>query len=568
MSDEAVLKVKQTFGNKWTGDVAVALASTTGWQLKEKLALCTREPPNGIKCLHAGKFLKDELTLQEQNVKPGARIMVMKERSDEEKQSIAQKEDDATKIDRLVSAATGLAERNEEEDESYYEPTTVEIYNQAGAKIQLLPGDKKALTVGMTLHDKAKTLLRTGDVKTALDLFLRADKEGFAKCSPDILSAVDNYGLLCLDIAWSYFLLQDMENLKEAKWRLQKAADCLEKSYGRDLERVRLLKGGNAGAELVLFVRLHLLEGIAAFHNGDISVAERAFNEAEKKLNILAINDEELVALVGMGFSDKEARIALRACGRDQDRAVTYIFTKREEKRQQREEERKRRHERRQQRQLGKTATGKWVNVELFQRLTKEMGFDKKLVGEALRQTDNDEFATMNLLTENTEVLRASLRRSTGGAPKQQQPVDESVVANIVAMGFSRELALGTLSHVGGNFEEAVNLLLEGKGIEAPSLPQQEEVEQQTSSPSSSSSSSTLESTKTEDKMEEEEKEKEPSEEEKQRLKEEALRKQMEEEILETVEEDAEAHLDSSLEEETAILNQYKDLLAKARSAH
>jgi hypothetical protein len=36
---------------------------------------------------------------------------------------------------------------------------------------------------------------------------------------------VDNYGLLCLDIAWTYFKLQDINNLKDAGWRLQKVPE-------------------------------------------------------------------------------------------------------------------------------------------------------------------------------------------------------------------------------------------------------------------------------------------------------------------------------------------------------
>ena len=40
--------------------------------------------------------------------------------------------------------------------------------------------------------------------------------------SADLLAMVDNYGLLCLDIAWTYFKLQDINNLKDAGWRLQK----------------------------------------------------------------------------------------------------------------------------------------------------------------------------------------------------------------------------------------------------------------------------------------------------------------------------------------------------------
>jgi hypothetical protein len=45
---------------------------------------------------------------------------------------------------------------------------------------------------------------------------------GGVSSSEDVLAMVDNYGLLCLDIAWNYFKLQDLTNLKEGGWRLQK----------------------------------------------------------------------------------------------------------------------------------------------------------------------------------------------------------------------------------------------------------------------------------------------------------------------------------------------------------
>lgn len=157
-------------------------------------------------------------------------------------------------------------------DENEYAPQTLEIYNQSGQKMHLLPstvffvflnvfcstdptwlGDQRALTVGMTLHDRGKALVKKGDLKTAAQMFLRAESEGFSKwynirsrlvitlqpgltaasrrvscacvrsySSADLLAMVDNYGLLCLDIAWTYFKLQDINNLKDAGWRLQK----------------------------------------------------------------------------------------------------------------------------------------------------------------------------------------------------------------------------------------------------------------------------------------------------------------------------------------------------------
>jgi hypothetical protein len=45
----------------------------------------------------------------------------------------------------------------------------------------VIQGDQKALTVGMTLHDRGKALVKKGDLKTAAQMYLRAESEGFSK---------------------------------------------------------------------------------------------------------------------------------------------------------------------------------------------------------------------------------------------------------------------------------------------------------------------------------------------------------------------------------------------------
>ena len=103
------------------------------------------------------------------------------------------------------------------------------------------------------------------------------------------------------------------------------AQECLEKTYGRNMERLKRLKGG--APEMILYVRLNLLRAIAAYHNNgtrrmqpasylrvevltmalflctDSAGAQRYLNEAETKLNSLKVTDDELVGLIAMGFS-------------------------------------------------------------------------------------------------------------------------------------------------------------------------------------------------------------------------------------------------------------------------
>ena len=62
---------------------------------------------------------------------------------------------------------------------------------------------------------------------------------------------------VCSNSSWTSF-----------SWRLDKAEEALKRTYGENMERLKLLKGGAGGAEMVYFVRLHLLQGVAAFHKG------------------------------------------------------------------------------------------------------------------------------------------------------------------------------------------------------------------------------------------------------------------------------------------------------------
>ena len=74
---------------------------------------------------------------------------------------------------------------------------------------------------------------------------------------------MDNYGLLNLDIAWSYLLLGNVKDLPDAHRRLSECSSSFHKSYGADLQRLTMIKGGtgnivsiyNAHICLILFLR-------------------------------------------------------------------------------------------------------------------------------------------------------------------------------------------------------------------------------------------------------------------------------------------------------------------------
>jgi len=83
------------------------------------------------------------------------------------------------------------------------------------------------------------------------------------------------------------------------------------------------------------------------------------------------------------------------------------------------------------------------------------MGFPKKLIIEALKQTDNNQESSLNLLVNSPFLLT-----------KKPKNLDNKV-QQLSSMGFSPSLALGTLQSVNGNLQKAIELCLSGKGVES-----------------------------------------------------------------------------------------------------
>lgn len=53
------------------------------------------------------------------------------------------------------------------------------------------------------------------------------------------------------------------------------------------------------------FLRLALLEGVVAFHIGDLQEASKKLGEAQRRWQLLTPDPNSLTALQGMGFSEE-----------------------------------------------------------------------------------------------------------------------------------------------------------------------------------------------------------------------------------------------------------------------
>lgn len=323
-----------------------------------------------------------------------------------------------------------------------------ELSDQNGNRVQLPPNERKSLVMGLSLHDNGRKKLQEGDVPDALDILLAADK-CLSEVSTDVLSSTDNYGLLCLDVAWCYFLTQNLDFLTDAAWRLQKAAECFEKSYGKNQERLIALKGA-AAPEMIIFVRLDLLNMVVAYHQANFASAKTFFSMAQDRMSTMYIQDEDTIPLIAMGFHPRDCRMALQACKKNFDQAAQWLLEKKEHRRQKREEERLTRARERQERKYGKTRNGSWVQVEAVTNFV-AMGFEEALAAEALRQSDNSKDQALNALLNQSEVLRLAAQQNFQAAERQ--------ILELEAMGFTRKRAIDALKQSLGVLADAVGLL-------------------------------------------------------------------------------------------------------------
>lgn len=66
--------------------------------------------------------------------------------------------------------------------------------------------------------------------------------DGSSKCGSALLRSVDNFAVLQLDIVWCYRALKALSCLDDARKRLQSAEDCFLQCYGRQQQRLLMIK--------------------------------------------------------------------------------------------------------------------------------------------------------------------------------------------------------------------------------------------------------------------------------------------------------------------------------------
>ncbi|GAB2210643.1 hypothetical protein Drorol1_Dr00015918 [Drosera rotundifolia] len=383
----------------WAGTLALDFTITTVPMLRSEIGIRSNLDPDSINLIFAGRILRDEndTSLSELGVKNNAKVLASKvskvegKKVEEEGRRVEmvrrEEEERGKRLARLKATAAALVERHSDGSVPL-EDYNIELEDQNGQKVNMgSETDQRAIMMGLMLHSKAKKLIEDQEYKDALDV-LEMGEEAFSLCDPKLIAQIDNVPILQIDMVWCYFMLRDISLLSEAGERLKKAREGIERAHGKDASRVRMLQEGSS-PEVALYLRLELLEGVVAFHGGQLQKSRRLLMFAQSRLTKLQVSDEALSLLVSLGYLDYEVKRALWMNSQDIDSALTFLERERERNAKKYEEDLRREKEIMEQKLYGTTSLGKAVDIQRLDELT-SMGFEREVAVESLRRNEND----------------------------------------------------------------------------------------------------------------------------------------------------------------------------------
>ncbi|KAF3703919.1 NEDD8 ultimate buster 1 [Channa argus] len=461
--------------------------------------------------LLSGKILSADQRLDEQGVKNHTKIMVTRVTDAKLIEQLRKDEEERRNQEEEKKNQDKSLQRTQKVDTSFCPLITpfLEIADQKGNPLKIPQRERKALILAMGLHEKGRSLVKRKQYDNAVCHLLKADEQ-FSKCGSTLLTSVDNYAVLQLDIVWCYQALEALSCLEDAKSRLQRAEDCFLKCYGEQQERLQMIKG-NTGREQVLFLRLYLLQSLLFYYEGNDAQARDKLSKVESLYGRLCLDSEKMTQLMALGFTEVEARLGLRACQGDLHEAAIHISNRRQEREELKQRERQKRRTR-------------MENISILA----ELGYSTSDAARALHHADGDMNKAYGILLDSTRGAQATNNNTEGALSPEK-------MEQLLYLGFEREVSEAALRLTGGDVQSATQLLLDNQGVFSPDI-------LSVSSPSTSSSTSpsseepTTSSNSTED-------------------------DELVNEVLEDISHHEEDYLDLTLEEESQLINTMKTYL-------
>ncbi|CAH0718888.1 unnamed protein product, partial [Brenthis ino] len=435
----ATLRVKATVpGEKPQVMKFVKQLNVMGGELASSVAELLNVSSTRVKLIYNGKLINQSKSLEEQGLKNGVQLMALVM---EESPELIKKEDNMyMEMKSTMEDATLLTEYVDDFDES---DDYIKLEDQSGKTVELPVAERRALLVGLALHERGRAAAKNHDYSLALVLLLEADRQ-LSECRSSILSSVDNCAILQLDISWCYLCLQSLSSASDASARLARAEKAFIASYGEDHQRLIALKGTNAN-ERVLFMRLYLLQGIVAYHQNKRAEAKMLLDKAEAELNCLRVDESSVAALMELGWSAAAARCGLRAARGQRDGAHLHL----EARRRARDLARRRHDEEREAALLA----------------LRRMGFPAGAARRALRRCGRRVADAARLLHDRPDLCAGSESddndAETSSSEESVVEPDNRLVAELEAMGYPAGEARAALLRARNNITKAVDLLLD-----------------------------------------------------------------------------------------------------------
>jgi len=411
----------------------------------------------GLKLIVGGRILSDgNATLASYKVTAASKLLVSGRGAEAATGMAAEAARQAT-MERLKRVMGTFASRDARTSDEF----ALELENQAGSRMQLSDSDRRAIVMGLALHDMGKAAMAKAKWAEAIDRLTAAEEALGCVQDGELLKGIDNLGILLLDITWCYYKLGDVSRLGVARDRLARARAALASAHGPNMERVRALHGGRFTPEVAIYARLEALEVVVAYHTGDLAAAAEHLAKARARLTALQVPDAPLAMLQEMGFTPSEARRALRFSGGDMDGALTFVSQQREAVQARRQRNRTDAAWREERKKYGRTGKGQYVERDMLQRLT-DMGYDKVVAAEALRSLDNAFNAALETLMDPAKraaiTLAASLRQVVPTQPKKKAK-PAAGTASTSGAGASTAGAAGASTAAAGQRAAAVGVM-------------------------------------------------------------------------------------------------------------
>ncbi|XP_034486358.1 NEDD8 ultimate buster 1 [Drosophila innubila] len=388
-----------------------------------------------VKCISAGRVVAPQETLLSQGLKNNQQLLVIVGQEDAKGEALYER---IRQIQRDVEMVVDSEHR------------FVELEDQDGNAISLPPNENRSLLLGMGFYEKGRAAMRREHFDEALLLFLEADDK-FSGCNSRFLEAVDNYALLNLDIVWCYLCLKNITQLPDAQRRLDLCERIFCRSYGENYSRLYALKGTNC-PERALIMRLQLLQGVILFHQNRRDEALQRLQIAGNSLAELKVDSDQLLLLIEMGFDAADARLALRSSNGNVERAVQSIQERRQrlQAARQNSDSETEMNRRLVQLQVGNDERD-WVHPRSVCRLM-ELGYERQLVVEALRRTENNLERSLEMLQSHSDELRRNLPATVAA--------DEQMLYTLRELGFKLSSARAALETTQNDMDRAVDFLL------------------------------------------------------------------------------------------------------------